>query len=128
MVRRHRRCSDGRACDPQDNRSSPNRKARAMGRIFVGLALCLCWLAGMHNQTIADEAAAWAALRLGGHVVMMCQADAPGSAGDPPGFKLNDCTTQRNLSDRGRADAKAVGDRLRAEGVRVTKLLSSPWC
>src|SRR5215211_8168452 len=127
MVRRHRRCSDGPACHPQDDRSTPDRKARALRRVFVEMAVCLCGLLGMMNQANADEAAAWAALRLGGHVALMRHADAPG-AGDPPGFKLNDCTTQRNLSDRGRADAKAVGDRLRAEGVRVAKLLSSPWC
>src|SRR5215217_2703878 len=128
MVRRHRRCSDGPACHPQDDRSTPDRKARALRRICVEMAVCLCGLLGMINQANADEAAAWAALRQGGHVVLMRHADAPGGAGDPPGFNLNDCTTQRNLSDRGPADAKAVGDRLRAEGVRVAKLLSSPWC
>jgi broad specificity phosphatase PhoE len=58
----------------------------------------------------------------------MRHADAPGGAGDPPGFSLNDCTTQRNLSERGRTDAKAVGERLRAEGVHIGRLLSSPWC
>src|SRR5215211_8430504 len=94
MVRRHRRCSDGPACHPQDDRSTPDRKARALRRVFVEMAVCLCGLLGMMNQANADEAAAWAALRLGGHVALMRHADAPG-AGDPPGFKLNDCTTQR---------------------------------
>ena len=76
----------------------------------------------------ADETTAWAALRRGGAVVaLMRHADAPGS-GDPPGWRLDDCATQRNLSDQGRADARAVGDRLRAERVSIAKVLSSPWC
>lgn len=76
----------------------------------------------------ADEAAAWAALRSGGHVALMRHTEAPGGAGDPPGFKLDDCATQRNLSTKGRDDARAVGERLKAEGVPVGKVLSSPWC
>ena len=47
----------------------------------------------------------------------------PGGAGDPPGFRLDDCATQRNLSAKGRADAAAVGARFRAEGVAVAKIL-----
>ena len=76
----------------------------------------------------ADEAAAWAALRAGEHVALMRHAEAPGRSGDPPGFRLDDCTTQRNLSAKGRADAKAAGERLRAERAAIGKLLSSPWC
>jgi phosphohistidine phosphatase SixA len=76
----------------------------------------------------ADEATAWAALRRGGAVVaLMRHTDAPG-AGDPPGWRLDDCATQRNLSAQGRADARAVGDRLRAERGQIAKVLSSPWC
>jgi phosphohistidine phosphatase SixA len=76
----------------------------------------------------ADEAAAWAALREGGAVaVLMRHGQAPGT-GDPPGWRLDDCSTQRNLSDAGRADARAAGERLRGEGVHVTRVLSSPWC
>ena len=75
----------------------------------------------------ADEAAAWAALRAGGHVVLMRHAEAPG-IGDPAGFRLDDCATQRNLDARGRDDARAAGDRLRAERVTIGRLLSSPWC
>src|SRR5918998_375059 len=76
----------------------------------------------------ADPAAAWAALRQGGHVALMRHADAPGGAGDPPGFRLDDCATQRNLSPKGRAEAAAAGAKFRAERVAVAKVLSSPWC
>jgi phosphohistidine phosphatase SixA len=76
----------------------------------------------------ADEAAAWTALRAGAHVALMRHTDAPGGTGDPPGFKLEDCTTQRNLSDKGRAEAAQIGTRLKAEGIAFEKILSSPWC
>jgi phosphohistidine phosphatase SixA len=77
----------------------------------------------------ADDAAdAWKALRAGGHVALMRHADAPGGVGDPPGFRVEDCATQRNLSEKGRADAEKIGSRLKGEGIAFEKILSSPWC
>jgi phosphohistidine phosphatase SixA len=77
----------------------------------------------------ADDAAdAWKALRAGGHVALMRHADAPGGAGDPPGFRVDDCVTQRNLSEKGRADAEKIGSQLKREGIAFAKVLSSPWC
>jgi phosphohistidine phosphatase SixA len=76
----------------------------------------------------ADEAAAWQALRDGGHVALMRHALAPGGVGDPPGFRLEDCATQRNLSAEGRADAAATGALFKTEGVGFEAILSSPWC
>ena len=99
-----------------------------MWRIALRSLLCLPGLLGAAVPAPADERSVWAALRQGGHVALMRHADAPGGAGDPPGFRLDECATQRNLSSGGRADAKAIGERFRAEGVAVAKLLSSPWC
>lgn len=48
--------------------------------------------------------------------------------GDPPGFKLGDCATQRNLVDEGRKEAAKLGEALRARKVPVARVLSSPWC
>ena len=77
----------------------------------------------------ADDAAdAWKALRAGGHVALMRHADAPGGVGDPPGFRVDDCATQRNLSEKGRADAAKIGVSLQSEGIAFEKILSSPWC
>ncbi|MEH2563546.1 hypothetical protein V1289_003173 [Bradyrhizobium sp. AZCC 2289] len=76
----------------------------------------------------ADEAEAWTALHAGRHVALMRHTDAPGGAGDPPGFRVDDCATQRNLSAKGRADAARIGARLRSEGIAVERILSSPWC
>ena len=76
----------------------------------------------------ADEAKAWTALHAGRHVALMRHTDAPGGVGDPPGFRADDCATQRNLSAKGRADAARIGARLRSEGIVVERILSSPWC
>lgn len=75
----------------------------------------------------AAGAAVMAALREPGTIVLMRHARAPG-VGDPAGFKLDDCSTQRNLNDEGRADARALGQRLREAGVPVGRVLSSAWC
>ena len=72
----------------------------------------------------------WSLLRQPGHAVFMRHSDAPGSGGygDPPGFRLDDCATQRNLSDAGRAHARRTGDALRKHGVTFDQALTSPWC
>ena len=75
---------------------------------------------------IASEEVAWAALR-DGAIVLFRHAHAPGG-GDPPGFRIDDCTTQRNLDSDGRAQARRMGDRLRAERVSVGVILASEWC
>lgn len=75
----------------------------------------------------APMAAPAAALETAGLVVLMRHAEAPGT-GDPPDFKLDDCATQRNLSDGGRAQAARIGERLRQLGVDQARVLSSQWC
>ena len=76
-----------------------------------------------------DSKEAWAALAKGGHVALIRHGNAPpGYGGDPPGFKLDDCATQRNLDERGREQARALGEAFRKHGVRVDRILSSPVC
>jgi len=84
---------------------------------------------GMLTPTLANASEIYLATRLqqGGHVLMMRHAYAPGF-GDPPGFKLDDCTTQRNLDAAGRAQATAIGDWLRRQGVQEAQVYSSLWC
>ncbi len=91
----------------------------------IALALSLICAA---SSVRADEAAAWQALLDGGHVALLRHAEAPGGAGDPPGFRLEDCATQRNLSAKGRADAAAIGARLKTRNIAFEKILTSPWC
>ncbi|MFC5299934.1 histidine phosphatase family protein [Azospira restricta] len=62
-----------------------------------------------------------------GRVLMLRHALAPGN-GDPPGFVAGDCATQRNLDATGRAQARALGGRLRAAGIAGAQVYSSEWC
>ena len=76
-----------------------------------------------------DPNEAWASLVTGGHVALIRHGNAPpGYGGDPPGFKIDDCKTQRNLDELGREHARALGEAFRNHGVRVDRILSSPWC
>lgn len=58
---------------------------------------------------------------------MIRHAVAPGS-GDPEHFRIGDCTTQRNLNDYGRTQARAIGLWLRTKGVQSARIYSSQWC
>jgi phosphohistidine phosphatase SixA len=100
-----------------------------MRRMRLVIFTVLLGFCGTVEVAGADDAAdAWKALRAGGHVALMRHADAPGGVGDPPGFRVDDCATQRNLSDKGRADSEKIGARLKREGIAFEKILSSPWC
>jgi phosphohistidine phosphatase SixA len=74
----------------------------------------------------ADESA-WKALKRPGAIAVMRHALAPGT-GDPPSFVLDDCLTQRNLDDRGRQQARKIGDAFRARGIGVDRVFTSQWC
>lgn len=71
--------------------------------------------------------AGWALLRDGGQVVLMRHAKAPGS-GDPASFDIGSCATQRNLSDRGRQQARRIGALFQARAAPVEQVLTSRYC
>ena len=62
-----------------------------------------------------------------GYVLLMRHALAPG-IGDPENFNVNDCSTQRNLSEQGRQDARDIGAWLQRRGVKIFRVESSRWC
>ena len=62
-----------------------------------------------------------------GYVLLMRHALAPG-VGDPAGYKLDDCKTQRNLDSQGRAQAQKTGQWLKAQGVQDALVFTSAWC
>ena len=70
---------------------------------------------------------AWAKLSEGGHTILLRHAIAPGT-GDPANFKLDDCRTQRNLSDQGRQQAQRMGARFAARAIKIDAVLTSQWC
>ena len=79
------------------------------------------------QPALADDDALWAGLRSGEQVALIRHAEAPG-VGDPAGFKLGDCSTQRNLSDQGRRQAQDAGTLFRSTGVASATVYSSQWC
>lgn len=81
-------------------------------------------VSGFSSETDADI---WKTLKSGSSFVLLRHALAPG-IGDPDRFILGDCSTQRNLSDTGRKQALAIGDKLRDNGILKARVLSSQWC
>lgn len=87
-------------------------------------------VAGVASLAFAPFAFAsdsWSVLKEPGTVALIRHADAPG-VGDPAGWRLDDCSTQRNLSERGRRQSRALGDAFRGNGIAVDQIMSSQWC
>lgn len=76
---------------------------------------------------LAFAADGWAELSQLNTVVLFRHATAPG-IGDPPGFNLKDCPTQRNLNDKGWAEARQLGEQFRNRQIAVGAVLTSQWC
>ncbi len=81
--------------------------------------------ASAQSPSVGDDAA-WQALREPA-VVLFRHTSAPG-VGDPPGMRLDDCKTQRNLDDEGRQQARRIGQAFRQRGIDVQAVLHSRWC
>jgi broad specificity phosphatase PhoE len=75
----------------------------------------------------ADETT-WKLLAGGGQAVLIRHAITTPGVGDPPGMRQAECSTQRNLTDEGRAHARRVGEAFRARKIPVDRVMSSPWC
>jgi phosphohistidine phosphatase SixA len=93
-----------------------------MMRYVIGALLCLVAVSDAHATD-----AIWEALRAPGSVMILRHSYAPGGF-DPPTARLDDCSTQRNLDERGRAQAHHVGEAFRLHGIAVGTILSSPRC
>ncbi len=96
------------------------------GLLAIMLAIPAAMALPARSRASTAEEAAWAALAAGG-IALFRHALAPGT-GDPPGFRLEECSTQRNLSAEGRAQAARIGSAFRARGIAIGSVLSSPWC
>ena len=79
------------------------------------------------GQLLASDEALVARMQEGGAVLMIRHAEAPGT-GDPAGFILDECRTQRNLNEDGKQQARAIGDWLRDRGTQHARVFSSQWC
>jgi broad specificity phosphatase PhoE len=76
----------------------------------------------------ADDARVLEAMCTGGVVILLRHAATEPGIGDPPGFTLGNCSTQRNLSASGRDEARRFGEAMRAAGIQVAAVRSSRWC
>jgi phosphohistidine phosphatase SixA len=92
-------------------------------RFFLLLLMCLS-----ASASAASDEPFWTQLKQGGQIVLMRHAQTVAGVGDPAGFMLGDCRTQRNLSDEGRADATRIGNEFRRRAIPVAEVLSSRWC
>jgi phosphohistidine phosphatase SixA len=86
-----------------------------LGSIAFGLFPLLA------NANLASD------LNDGQHVLLMRHADAPGY-GDPKGYQLDKCSTQRNLGDYGKKQSVLIGDWLKNQGITSANVISSQWC
>jgi broad specificity phosphatase PhoE len=98
-----------------------------MWRAASALMLTLVWWLVLPAGAGADERL-WALLIGGGQVVMIRHAVTTPGVGDPAGMRLDDCSTQRNLTEEGRREARRIGESFRARGIAVERVRSSPWC
>jgi broad specificity phosphatase PhoE len=84
-------------------------------------------LLGIPGPVQANEAL-WNLLKAGGQAVIMRHAATGSTAGDRDTMRLEDCSTQRNLSPAGRDDARRIGAAFKARGIVVDDVRSSVWC
>lgn len=92
---------------------------------LAALAACLAQ-APASGQDAAQAVAAL--LKAGGCVLMLRHARTEAGMGDPPGWALGKCNTQRNLNDEGRAQSRRVGAWFRSQGLQPRAVQSSAWC
>jgi phosphohistidine phosphatase SixA len=106
------------------DRSHPPRAATTALALLVAGA----WLVLAPTPAHADDSAVMRALRSGGVAIFLRHTRTTPGVGDPPGWKLGDCSTQRNLDAGGRAHAKRVGEWFSRKRIVPTVVRNSPWC
>jgi phosphohistidine phosphatase SixA len=94
-----------------------------------GLLMLVAFLVMLSTQVWADgrDILKDAIKEVDANVVFLRHAMAPGF-GDPDNFSLLDCSTQRNLNENGRKQARAIGFSINKSGVRFNEIISSDWC
>ena len=121
LDQRMKMASHGKKTTPRMRGTSRDRAVRRLAWAFVVVqAFAIPGLWSTSNDAIEK-------LRAGDHASIVRHALAPGF-GDPDNFQLGDFTTQRNLSDAGRGQARAIEDWLRSRGIDRARVYSTQWC
>ena len=93
---------------------------------IISLILNLILFSLISFQINASEQA-WNLAQEGDKIILIRHSLAPGG-GDPPGFKIDDCKTQRNLNRKGINQSKKIGKLFKKNKISVDQVLSSQWC
>jgi hypothetical protein len=119
------------------------RQERSVWRRGITLSWTLALIVGILELAFAASAPASAqttakpslqgaelltVLRAGGSVLYFRHADTDHAQRDSQGMNFDDCAAQRNLTERGRENARAIGEALRALGIPIGSVLASPYC
>lgn len=88
--------------------------------------LAAAFSSALYTAPAAADGATWTVLQ-SADIVLFRHANAPG-VGDPAGFALGNCSTQRNLDAKGRVQAQQIGQRFAAQNIAVGAVISSQWC
>ena len=102
-----------------------------MRRVFAVAVLISCALGialAVSQKVHADDDALWALLKKPGYFVLMRHSYSPEMPDDADVVDFNNCATQRNLDESGRAQARRVGDEFRKRGITRANLLASQYC
>ena len=100
-------------------------RKRLIPALFASLVFSLA-----SQSALASELAIWDKLQGNapkGYVLLLRHSLAPG-VGDPENFRVSDCSTQRNLSEQGRQDAREIGKWLQRREIKIARVESSRWC
>jgi phosphohistidine phosphatase SixA len=107
------------------------RKLERLTDVAIELAALLITSIFMSMVTAqsarADNEGIWALLKKPGYIVLLRHSYSPESPPDGD-VKFGDCSTQRNLDDTGRAQARRLGDEFRKYGIKAASLVSSQYC
>jgi hypothetical protein len=99
-----------------------NQMSKTVGVALLGLAILSA------QQSFAAEDPIWGLLKKGGYVILMRNSAVDEGLGDPKGYKVENCATQLNLTDKGRAEAKKIGEEFKARKIPIKQVLTSQFC
>jgi phosphohistidine phosphatase SixA len=107
--------------------SVPRRGFVRLAAALVALACCLSSVAAADAEALSGRALL-AALKAGGLVLYFRHASTDFGQNDEQMTGYEDCARQRNLTDQGRAEARAIGAAIVRLGIPVSDVLASPFC
>ena len=92
--------------------------------ISLILKILILSLLSSHSNSSEQN---WQSAKEGNKIILIRHSLAPGG-GDPPGFRINDCKTQRNLNLKGINQSKKIGKLFKKNKIPIDQVLSSQWC